>query len=270
MLVYFSLSSEPDDTVPCMKTLKTILLSKWSKDQKQAFLKDIWASITHVCDVVRYEVLNILTLMKCDDLRKIAHSVLQNSCKNGKLFITKEVQCYGSEKDRQLPRWSECKGVFGNTEVRMKILVPTKNCIAKGVDKDITRQTEGHERFSNTLTVLSNIHKFGGHDNIAKLLSYQQTHIPLFYAVQEDDAKNLLSFLLERREQKRWCCCPELLHFIRDALSAMCYLHSNKMIHRDITSCRFDLFLQKKCLKLSDFRLTRTIDRADDSVCSGI
>ena len=269
-VVLFHISSEPDDAGSCMKTLKTILLSKWSKDQKQTLLEDIFTSVSHVCDVVRWEALSILSLTKCDDMGKIARSVLQNSCKNGKLFITKEIQYYGSENNIQLPRWSDYKGIFGNTEVRMKILVPTKKCIARGIDKDLLRQSEGHERFSNTMTVLSDIHKGGGHDNIARLLSYQQTHIPLFYAVQDDDAKNLLSFLLERREQKHWCHLSELNIYIRDALSAMCYLHSNKMIHRDITSCRFDVFLRKKCLKLSDFRLTRKMHRADDSVCSGI
>ena len=254
-----------------MKTIKTFLLSKtWSKDQKQTLSKEIWTSIIHACDIVRWEVLNILASTKYDDMRQIAYSVLHERCQYGELFITKDIQYYGSEKDRQQPCWADCKGVFGHTETRMKILVPTKSCIAKGVDKDYaTKQTEGHERFSNTMSILSDIHKDGGHDNIVMLLSYQVTQMPLFYAVQDDDAKNLLAFLLERREQKRWCCLTELNHYITDALSAVCYLHSNNMIHRDITSCRFDVFLQKKCLKLSDFRLTKRLHRFDDTVCTG-
>ena len=254
-----------------MNTIKTILLNKvWSKDQKETLSQEIWTLITHTCDVVRFEVLNILSSTKYDDMQKITCSVLQTSCQSGQLFITKEAQYYGHEKGRLTPRWSDCKGVFGETEVGMKILVPTKNCVAKGVDDNYkAQQTDGHEKFGNTISILSDLHQNGGHDNIARLLSYQVTQMPLFYAVQTDGAMNFLTFLLARREQKRWCCLTDLYHYIRDAVSAMCYLHSNNMIHRDITSCRFDVFLQQKRLKLSDFRLTKKLHRFTDTICSG-
>ena len=254
-----------------MRTIETFLLHKaWTKDQKQTLSQEIWTLIAHACDVVRWKVVNILASTKCDDMRKIAYSILESSCRYGKLFITQELQYYGSEKARQDPRWSDCKGVFGNTEIRLKVLVPTKGCVLEHVARDYSnRQIEGNERFRNTMLILSDIHRDGGHDNVAQLLAYQLTHMPVFYAVQEDGAKNLLTFLLERREQKNWCCLTELNQYLKDALSAMCYLHSNNMIHRDITSCRFDVFLQKKSLKLSDFRLTEKLHRFNDTLCSG-
>ena len=202
---------------------------------------------------------------------RVIRSYIEHKLQNGRFIITEEIKCFGSTRDKlHKPHWSDCRGIFGEIEMRIKILIPTKNCIAKSVGANYkAQQVAGKERFDNTLTVLADLNKNGSHKNIATLVAFQRTEMPLFYAIRADGATNFLKFLLLRRERKHWCSFQELVQNIKDAISAVSYLHSKRVIHRDITACSFDIVPEQSTLKLSDFRLAMKLDRPTETLCLG-
>ena len=264
---------ETDDAKPFVSALKHMLQHKtWTKEQKDLFYPEITSIFVHPDQQTRVELLSILASFQNVDMGRVTRSYVEDKLQNGHLFISEEVQCFGSEKDKlQNPHWSDCKGIFGEIEMRIKLLVPTKNCVAKSIDaKYKARQLAGHERFDNSMNILSHVHRNNGfHENIAKLLAFQTNQMPLFYAIQADGAINFLQYLIRRRNCKEWLPFITLTAYIKEAIAAITYLHSNNIVHRDITAYRFELQEEQSRLKLTDFRLAKKLDTNTDELCLG-
>ena len=263
---------ETDDVKMFMAVIKQMLQNKgWSTEQRETLFQEVWPLVLHGRQEIRIELLNILASYRNIDMGMIVRSHIQSKLQAGRLFISREVHCYsGGKEHRHKPHWSDCNGVFGTTEVSLKILVPTQNCVAKGIDDKYKHQlTIDNERFDNTLTILSDVNRNGKNRNIATLVSFQQTNMPLFYAIQTDGVVNLLQFLLERRAEKQWCCMTNLGGYVLDAISAIGYLHSRNIVHRDITACRFNISPETSHVILTDLRLAKKLHRFADTLCLG-
>ena len=264
---------ETEDATPFVGALKHMLQDKtWTKEQKGLFYSEITSILVHPDLQTRVELLSILASFQNVDMGRVTRSYVEDKLRNGQLYISEEVQCFGSKEDKlHKPHWSDCKGIFGEVEIRIKLLVPTKNCISKSIDaKYKARQIAGHERFDNSLNIISHVHQNNGfHENIATLLAFQTNQMPLFYAIQADGTINFLQYLLRRRDRKEWLSFSTLCAYIKDAIAAITYLHSNNIVHRDITACRFELQEEQSRLKLTDFRLAKKLDTHTDELCLG-
>ncbi|UJR13381.1 hypothetical protein I4U23_000397 [Adineta vaga] len=91
---------------------------------------------------------------------------------------------------------------------------------------------------------------------------------PFFYIVMEYCAYGSLYDLLKRRRDNRSCTKPtQVLDWSRQIASGVDYLHSNKIVHRDLKSPNI-LFSDERTLKISDFGTSKELGNRRSQIMS--
>jgi mitogen-activated protein kinase kinase kinase 13 len=91
---------------------------------------------------------------------------------------------------------------------------------------------------------------------------------PLFYIVMEYCAYGSLYDVLKRRREKRSCTKPtQVLDWSKQISNGINYLHSNKIVHRDVKSPNI-LIADNFILKISDFGTSKQLGNKQGQIMS--
>ncbi|KAK3595292.1 hypothetical protein CHS0354_010902 [Potamilus streckersoni] len=157
------------------------------------------------------------------------------------------------------PFWIIMFGNFGDVRVKINCLIPTKHCVIKLFSEDYKSKADRNQTADNwnTFVTLKSVQCCGGHDNIVKLLAYQYFPLPFFFILEHQPNKNFLEWLLSHRKGNTWMRSETLIFMIKDVVSAVKFLHTNNILHRDLTACRCVISDESLSVKLHQFRLAK-------------
>lgn len=159
------------------------------------------------------------------------------------------------------PTWLTFAGtVSENHGVVLHVLVPTLHCIAEGSMTDYKHKADQKETMKhlNSLDILKHLQDAKKHMNLIELLAFQCRPLPIFYVTDHSVGHDLNSYLLDSRRVFKWLSQRELITIVADAVDAISFLHSRKVIHRNLTSFAFCMRKQNT-IALHDFTLAKVL-----------
>jgi NIMA (never in mitosis gene a)-related kinase len=99
------------------------------------------------------------------------------------------------------------------------------------------------------------------HINLVKYFQHFYTHDKLYIVMEYIEGGDLRSFLNSKKKQHQPLPEEEILYIFRQLVSALFYLHNQKIIHRDIKPD--NIFLTKDLtIKIGDFGVSCAIDKS--------
>ena len=123
------------------------------------------------------------------------------------------------------------EGSFGKVFKAINI-ISKKQYAAKSIKlMPIINNPRKLELLKNELKIMKKLR----HPNIIKLKRVIRTNEHLYFILELCDGENLDSFL--KNYQRLFNCLPPvhlIQHFMKQIVSAICYMHQNNMIHRDL------------------------------------
>ncbi|CAC5409129.1 unnamed protein product [Mytilus coruscus] len=166
------------------------------------------------------------------------------------------------------PEWVDYEGTMADsTIVTMHMLLPTLNALSKGDVEEYILKSKKYEtdRHTSALQVLHSLHEDVTHRCIMQLFAFQCRPIPLFYVTEKSRDPDLLTYLLNSRHVENQLQTHRLLELVVDIIEAVLFLHTHKIIHRNLTCSAFSIRHQGKTVFLHDFSLatSQTSDIAE-------
>ncbi|XP_062596478.1 uncharacterized protein LOC134257922 [Saccostrea cucullata] len=175
-------------------------------------------------------------------IRELAEANIKNTVPG--LHIHDKVREIFSKTDER-NYWSICGGRLYHFNVTISILIPDISTLK---NTDHTEEAKSkHVRKTNEFEILLSMQKDYRHtcNSIAKLLAYGSSSLPLPFYVVENHPQGLLERLLEARRSHKWLPRSWMYERLQEMASCFTYLHSQRIVHRDITLHSFCL---KTCL----------------------
>ncbi|XP_069114479.1 uncharacterized protein [Argopecten irradians] len=166
------------------------------------------------------------------------------------------------------PAWCTLHGTsIVHRSVTLHCLLPSLQCLLDGTMSDykLKANKEDTKYEINTLEILRIIQAERNHPGILSLHAYQCRPIPLFFVVDRFKGADLFSYLHQRRKDKNWINLSALAKISSEVVSAVDFLHSKKVIHRNITASSFALDSRKRLI-LTDFSIAKHVDASEVSV----
>lgn len=158
--------------------------------------------------------------------------------------------------------WVNLHGtITEDIDVVLNMLVPTLSCVSKGdVDEYMLKSNkEETKKHMNELRILTSLQQHCTHRNIAELFSFQCRPIPIFYITEIARTPNLLTYLLNTRNNEHMLQDQTLLRFTKDILEAVLFLHDNHIIHRNLTCSAFSVRHPDLTVFLHDFSIASVL-----------
>ena len=146
--------------------------------------------------------------------------------------------------------WIEMSGRFSSTDVLVLIKHPSYLDIFDNIYANQLETKWQDDNYLNELSILKSLR----HPHIISLFSYQENLIPEFYILDDYNKTNLMSHLKNRSDNKEYFPRDQLFNFLLNASSAIQYLHSESLAHRNITASSFYI-CDKHTVKLCGFQL---------------
>ena len=178
------------------------------------------------------------------DLRQITVSHVEKSLQPLDISIDSDTNSTGSNTISS-PQWTTFKGAVNNKNVSVHILIPSKDCIMKGIMEDYRKNStqrdllKEHEQQRDVLYLLC---REGKTPLVLPLVAFQCRPLPPFYITLQDQNSVLLSdYLLSKRNWKDWVPFRKLCTMAADILNAVKFLHSRDIIHRGLTASCFSV-----------------------------
>uniref|UniRef100_A0A7E4VY55 Serine/threonine-protein kinase PLK n=1 Tax=Panagrellus redivivus TaxID=6233 RepID=A0A7E4VY55_PANRE len=132
---------------------------------------------------------------------------------------------------------------------------------AKVIPKAMLQKTTHKEKFVNEI----DIHQSVSHAYIVKILKCVSDSNNMYILMELCSNRSLM----ELQKRRSYVTEPEARYFLKQIVSAVCYLHSNLIIHRDLKLG--NVFIDGKMkLKVGDFGLATRLKNADerkDTLC---
>ncbi|OWF48174.1 uncharacterized protein LOC110453416 [Mizuhopecten yessoensis] len=166
------------------------------------------------------------------------------------------------------PAWCTLHGTAtGPRDVTLHCLLPSMQCLLGGsmADYKVKADKVDTKYEINTLEILRIIQAEGNHQSILSLHAYQCRPLPLFFVVDRYKGADLFSYLHQRRKDNNWINLSALASIAYDILSAVDFLHSKKVLHRNLTASSFALDHNKRIV-LTDFSIAKHVDASEVSV----
>ncbi|XP_060081850.1 uncharacterized protein LOC132561138 [Ylistrum balloti] len=163
------------------------------------------------------------------------------------------------------PAWCTLHGTaIGSRDVTLHCLLPSLQCLLDGSMADYKVKADQKDtKFEiNTLEILRIIQAENNHPGILSLHAYQCRPMPLFFVVDRYKGSDLFSYLHQRRKDNNWINLSALAKLASEVLSAVDFLHSKKVIHRNLTATSFALD-SKKSLVLTDFSIAKHVNASE-------
>lgn len=214
---------------------------------RKFLMKEIDSLLFHKDKIIVDEVFYFLSKNKMHlpfDLTQTTVSHIEKSLHP--LNITIDKDSYDTSDNTPLhPHWNTFKGTFDNYNVNVHILVPSKNCVMKGVMEDYRENLalkeilKEHEQQRDMLYLLCS----GGETPLVlPLVAFQCRPLPPFYITLQDRSHiTLLEYLLSKRKEKDWIPSEKLCMMAADILNAVKFLHSRDIVHRALTASCFSV-----------------------------
>ncbi|XP_061174558.1 uncharacterized protein LOC133183640 [Saccostrea echinata] len=139
--------------------------------------------------------------------------------------------------------WSIRGGRLYHYSVTISILIPDISNLKINDHTDEAKSK--HMRKTNEFKILLSMQKGFKHNSIAKLLAFGSPALPLPFYVIENHPQGLLERLLEARRSHKWLPLSWMYERLHEMASCLSYLHSQRIVHRDIALHSFCL---KTCL----------------------
>ncbi|XP_078318841.1 uncharacterized protein LOC111119242 [Crassostrea virginica] len=135
-----------------------------------------------------------------------------------------------------------------------------------------SRNSERNNDIQNELDALKQIESEGFHENVARLLAFNQS-FPKFYIKEKIHGDNLQRRLLEAREQKKIIPIVDLIGIIIQAVQGVIYVHNRGCLLRDLTSASFGCNWKETSyeVKLKNFeKAAKPSDFSDEGIINGL
>ena len=158
------------------------------------------------------------------------------------------------------------KGAFGEVFLTQKI--GCKELYAtKRLDRKFSEKPENIKRLSNEITLLKKIH----HPNIVRLIELKKTKSHCYIVMEYCNGGDLSGCLKKYKATHRRPFSEEIVQYImRQVVSGLNFLHSNKIIHRDLKldnilvtfnseNDKNSLNMMKAVVKIIDFGFATTL-----------
>ncbi|XP_062598126.1 tyrosine-protein kinase Fes/Fps-like, partial [Saccostrea cucullata] len=175
-------------------------------------------------------------------IRELAEANIKNTVP-GLHVHDKDREIFSKTDERNY--WSICGGRLYHFNVTISILIPDISSLKTNIHTEEAKSK--HMRKTNEFEILLSMQKDYRHtcNSIAKLLAYGSSSLPLPFYVVENHPQGLLERLLEARRSHKWLPRSWMYERLQEMASCFTYLHSHRIVHRDITLHSFCL---KTCL----------------------
>ena len=201
--------------------------------------------------------------LKQNQIRNVIFKHVQTlfSAANLRIFSFKK-ETVAAEK----PAWCEFPGkIWNDLNVTFHLLISTVSCLASGSMEDYRNLADekGTKKRINCLEIMRLLQYDKNHPNFVKLIGYQYRPLPLFYLTECH--KSFHTFLLEKRQYHKWLPREKLGKMAIDATSALQFVHSKGVVHRNVTIYSFSIN-ERETIKLHDFSLSKMLqDEGSDT-----
>ncbi|XP_062611363.1 uncharacterized protein LOC134273196 [Saccostrea cucullata] len=248
-MVYRILKVSPFQAQHCLSLLQLYMdTDRVHQSIRKYLLNEISSLLFHKEKQIVYEIFSMLIKNNSHspfDLRQITVSHVEKLLHPLNISIEKD-ECVTNDNAPVPPNWCRFSGTINdNKDVNIQILLPSKNCIMKGimedyrensVEKDIMRD---HEKQRDMLHLLC---REGMTSHVLPLVGFQCRPLPLFFVTQTSRDSMLLSdFLLQKRSIKDWLSIQKLSAMAADIISAVDFLHFKGIVHRGLTTSSFSI-----------------------------
>ncbi|KAK3093265.1 hypothetical protein FSP39_013447 [Pinctada imbricata] len=223
--------------------LSVVLEGKFLSQIQRLHLIDIVKPLLfHKDKVIIHQIIGILgkNSFKASDFRRMVLPHIESTLLA--LNVKLDHKDYDIEEING-PVWRALSGRIGyDCKVRVQVLFPTFHSISKGSMYNYSEYADENETKYHT-TNLETLHSLNSvcHHNICRLIAYQTRPLPYFYITESFQEHDLSKYLLRMRRNQTWLPEDTLVIMTTGLMEAVMYLHSKKIIHRDLTTRTFAL-----------------------------